>query len=479
MSSQRRIQSSRANGAKSRGPVTPAGRCNSSRNNLRHGLLAECVVIEDEKTEIFDDILADLACEFNPQTEAQRGLVETMAAARWRLFRIWNIERETLLSEIEKHDHGKRPESRPALAFRALAEQSNILDTLHRYEVRFDRQYARALNLLLKLADPESPLSQFCQTNPVPESDSRIGLPACPGDEVASLTPVQRTPPESPAHAEPTVFPAPVSGVGLPACAGDEVASLTPLQPTPPESPAHAEPTVLPAPVSGVGLPACPGDEVASLTPLQPTPPESLAHAQPTVVPAPVSGVGLPACAGDEVASLTPLQPTPPELPAHAEPTVLPAPVSGVGLPACAGAEVASLTPLQPTPPESPAHAEPTVLPAPVSGVGLSACAGAEVASLTPVQPTRPESPAHAEPTVLPDPQSHNFEVSPQDSLTPLSQVTSPVDNSSPSLLPNHLTENRHVTKLVGAPSAPLTSELEPDGNLYRNGAHKTPRDDK
>jgi hypothetical protein len=224
MSSERRIQSSRANGAKSRGPVTPTGRRNSSRNNLRHGLLAECVVLEDEKTEIFDEILADLTREFNPQTEAQRGLVETMAAARWRLFRIWNIERETLLSEIEKHDDGKHPESRPALAFRALAKQSNILDILHRYEVRFDRQYARALNLLLKLADPESPLrtttlpacpnaegaqpapqNDFCHTNPVPKSDTESGggIPACAGAEGASVSPMQPVPPETSAHADP------------------------------------------------------------------------------------------------------------------------------------------------------------------------------------------------------------------------------------------------------------------------------------
>jgi hypothetical protein len=322
MSSQRRIQSSRANGAKSRGPVTAAGRRNSSRNNLRHGLLAECVVLEDEKTEIFDDILADLTREFNPQTEAQRGLVETMAAARWRLFRIWNIERETLLSEIEKRDDGKRPESRPAAAFRALAEQSNVLDILHRYEVRFDRQYARALNLLLKLAAPESPLrrtghpgpsaegahpapqNDFCHSNPVPKSDTR-------------------------------------SGVGLPAC----------------------------------GTPA--------------------PHPGGTPVPHPG-----------------------------------------------ADAEGVSLSPTEPTRPETRAHAESTLLPDP-----------------------RPLTPGPHSPALLPDPQpltpalpqSQNFELSPQHSLTPVTQVTSPVDNCSLTPLSNQPAEYQDVTKLVGAPPAPLT----------------------
>lgn len=102
MRSKRRIESSRANGAKSRGPVMPAGRLKSSRNNLRHGLLAGIVVLPNQKPEAFTDLLAVLTREINPQTEAQRALVETMAAARWRLMRIWTIERAALQAEIEK-----------------------------------------------------------------------------------------------------------------------------------------------------------------------------------------------------------------------------------------------------------------------------------------------------------------------------------------------------------------------------------------
>lgn len=58
MSSQERILSSRANGARPRGPTTPAGKQASSLNAIRHGILAKCVVLTNESRENFDILLA-------------------------------------------------------------------------------------------------------------------------------------------------------------------------------------------------------------------------------------------------------------------------------------------------------------------------------------------------------------------------------------------------------------------------------------
>ena len=100
MSTERRIRASQWNGAKSRGPVTSEGRLKSSANSARHRLLSETIVLENEIPQAFADLLAGLTREFNPRSEAQLALVETMAVSRWRQARIWAIERATLESAI-------------------------------------------------------------------------------------------------------------------------------------------------------------------------------------------------------------------------------------------------------------------------------------------------------------------------------------------------------------------------------------------
>jgi len=63
--------------------------------------------------------------------------------------RILAVERDTLNSEMAKHDSSIDPNTRAALAFRALADGSRSLDVLNRYDARFDRQFHRSLRLLL------------------------------------------------------------------------------------------------------------------------------------------------------------------------------------------------------------------------------------------------------------------------------------------------------------------------------------------
>src|SRR5947207_5059715 len=104
MSSQRRIDASRANGAKSNGPTTPEGQQTSSLNALRHGLTANTVVLTNESKDRFDQVLDSYADHFQPQDEVEMDLVEELAVAKWRQRRAWAIETATLDHELDQQN---------------------------------------------------------------------------------------------------------------------------------------------------------------------------------------------------------------------------------------------------------------------------------------------------------------------------------------------------------------------------------------
>ena len=151
----------RANGAKSKGPVTPAGKRNSANNATRHGMLAQTVVLEGESQDRFRELLETLTLQFLPRNPAEFALVETMAVARWRQMRVWGIQKAGFdLEMARQQDAAESPAVRAAIVFRHLSDNSRTLDLGHRYETAFDRQFARALALLIKLrtVPDESPV---------------------------------------------------------------------------------------------------------------------------------------------------------------------------------------------------------------------------------------------------------------------------------------------------------------------------------
>jgi hypothetical protein len=158
MSSLRRITSSRANGRRSKGPVTDSGKLRSSENSLRHGLLARCLVLDDESPEAFQSVLAHHIERIQPVDSLELGLVEEMVAAWWRGRRSWAIETEMLCAAGRDPASPPTPVSRMATAFKDLAG-SPALPLMHRYETRLHMIYQRAFHnlLLLRAAIPNDP----------------------------------------------------------------------------------------------------------------------------------------------------------------------------------------------------------------------------------------------------------------------------------------------------------------------------------
>jgi hypothetical protein len=92
MSTKRKIDSARANGGKSHGPATEAGRKKSSMNALKHGLTARTVVLSNENDDEYTDLLQSYVQKFQPADPVEMDLVVEMVNAKWRQRRLFLIE---------------------------------------------------------------------------------------------------------------------------------------------------------------------------------------------------------------------------------------------------------------------------------------------------------------------------------------------------------------------------------------------------
>jgi hypothetical protein len=152
--SERRAAAARANGAKSRGPVTAIGKANSSLNSHRHGLRSWTLFADPESAGQLTAIVASFESTLQPQSEIEHTLIGTMALARWRQTCLWKLETSILNREISRLKTtvpDEAPVALIALAFRSLIDHSCSLEIINRLESRFERQYARAVDRLTAL----------------------------------------------------------------------------------------------------------------------------------------------------------------------------------------------------------------------------------------------------------------------------------------------------------------------------------------
>ena len=151
MSSERRIESSQANGALSNGPITPEGKRRSSRNAEKHGVHSCAVVINGESMERFLELRAVLFARYRPGDPFEEHLVDELVACRWRMNRMASLEAAALdhkmdcqQADIEESFESIDPSTRAVIALQSLTDTSNVLATCRRFESALARQYERA-----------------------------------------------------------------------------------------------------------------------------------------------------------------------------------------------------------------------------------------------------------------------------------------------------------------------------------------------
>ena len=113
MTTQAQIDANRKNACSSTGPRTDAGKHRSSRNALRHGLLAKDVILPDENIDEFIAFRSSVEADLNPTGALQQLRADEIATIAWRLRRSSRLERSVFAywmaqARADRADHKAR-----------------------------------------------------------------------------------------------------------------------------------------------------------------------------------------------------------------------------------------------------------------------------------------------------------------------------------------------------------------------------------
>ena len=105
MTSDRQMEANRRNALRSTGPSTEAGKRQSRRNAVRHGLMAETVVGSLEDAEEYSAFEAAIIADYDAQSAVERELVLRLASVLWRLRRATAMETGLFEIYAERSSH--------------------------------------------------------------------------------------------------------------------------------------------------------------------------------------------------------------------------------------------------------------------------------------------------------------------------------------------------------------------------------------
>ncbi|MCC6394844.1 MAG: hypothetical protein IT167_29900 [Bryobacterales bacterium] len=134
-----RAQINRENGRKSTGPKTAAGKAGSSRNALKEGFTASFAIVAPEEQQFYEQFLAGLRAELQPQGVLEEDLFRRISLASWNLRR---IEKLTFALYDETDETGDDP---------LASDDSAVLTKLEHYtrhQTLNERSYYRAIKQL-------------------------------------------------------------------------------------------------------------------------------------------------------------------------------------------------------------------------------------------------------------------------------------------------------------------------------------------
>ena len=165
MRTEQQTSASRENAKKSTGPRTPEGKANSSKNSLKHGLMAQDAVIPGEDPAEFDRHLTNLETTYLPRNYVEKQIVHQIADTMWRIKRLSRIETTVISASIERtrvyqHDYRverirQGREGDLQLLGESMFCGTKFLNNLARYDGHLRRCLHRDLELMMKIRREE------------------------------------------------------------------------------------------------------------------------------------------------------------------------------------------------------------------------------------------------------------------------------------------------------------------------------------
>jgi hypothetical protein len=149
-----RIEASRKNGAKSRGPKTPEGKARARLNAIKHGMRAAMhVVLPDENALEFHALQEALLDELAPEGALQLVLARRVAVAAWRLARADRME-------VELFEERRWENAGVGMALIRDGNGTRSFETLMRYRSAAMAEFMRALRTLKALQAGQATASE-------------------------------------------------------------------------------------------------------------------------------------------------------------------------------------------------------------------------------------------------------------------------------------------------------------------------------
>src|SRR5579871_3843434 len=106
MLTEKQLECTRSEPKKPGGPRTTEGKRISSQNSFKTGLYAQSLIIQGEKREDFETLQNEYYTHYQPQSPAERDLLDTMVRLVWQQRRYAHVEAE--LWDFEVYEQTSR-----------------------------------------------------------------------------------------------------------------------------------------------------------------------------------------------------------------------------------------------------------------------------------------------------------------------------------------------------------------------------------